>query len=814
MEGHMPDRDAMQLLNGLRVVELSRDLAAPLCGLLLGEQGAEVIRVVDPMSPPVDPVLDALFARGKLELALDPRRPEAHAMLHRLLRQADVVVQDGPGDPRLDTELLRSEHNPGLVSCTLPAFPNEDPRARLPGYEAFAGSAGYLYTRPLGLPRYHTFPIASMTAGLYAACGIMAALVARGRLGRGQHVEVPASHAACTAQVLQLLVKTGIPRGFLPLKMIGSPFMRCWLCQDNRHVYLHITMPTHNEQMLQILETSGFIEPVRRLRRVMSEETRRDPSQVKSIEEAKQIKAIYTEVFRSRPADAWEELLGRTLCCIKVRTVEEWLQDSLKAGMTDACEVEDPALGTLLGPGPLVASPDHPPIVAPRRTEPGLAPEALRRWESDPRPGPGSASIEPGATDAARPLAHALSGLRVLDLSRVIAGPCAARVLAEFGAEVLSLQSDTRLPWALSFHLLFNAGKRSATLDFRDEAGKARLHRVIDAFRPDALIQNYRHLDLARAIGVGPEAMRERYPDLVYTHLNAYGDHGIWQDRPGFEQVVQAVSGMQLAYAEGGRPKLLPSPIIDIGCGLLGAFGTLCGLYHRSLGHGGSLVTTHLTSVSVLLQIHRVSASQQEACLERARTRGLELRFDRDREVVAGLVRTLDARVCLAGPRRDLRRWMEHAGLLTEADIDEGQELERLGRRLVRRTLAHWQRSLIEAGVQDRVGLMPYPAIRRAVEDMRKTDPRPEPLIRRRAYPGSPRELTFVKSPVRLSLTPLCDIAPPPQRGADTRAVLEAAGLDVPAGSGPIPYPPPRSLPVWLASFLRWGYFAWKSGNI
>ena len=80
---------------------------------------------------------------------------------------------------------------------------------------------------------------------------------------------------------------------------------------------------------------------------VMSPDTMRDPSQVKSIPEAKKIKAIYEEVFRSRPADEWEDRLGQELCCIKVRQVDEWLEDSLRAGMSDACRIEDPVFGEL-----------------------------------------------------------------------------------------------------------------------------------------------------------------------------------------------------------------------------------------------------------------------------------------------------------------------------------------------------------------------------------------------------------------------------------------------------------------------------------
>ena len=797
------------ILHGLRVVELGHAMAAPLVGMMLAEQGAEVIRVTEPGQAPVDPVLDALLARGKTEVCLDRQRPQDTDTLHRMLAAADVVVEDETGHPWFDLSRMRREHNPGLVVCRIPAFPSDDPRSSLPGHEAVAGAAGLLYTKPIGKPRYHPFPIPSITAALYGANAIMAALIARLRLGLGQDIEVSLCHGSYAAQVLQILIKAGVPRGFLPLKMIGSPFMRCWLCGDDRYVYLHITLPTHNAQMLDILEQGGHGEAVGRLRAVMSQETMRDPSQVKSIDEAKKIKAIYDEIFLSRTAEEWELLLGDTLCCIKVRSVEEWLKDSMAAGMTDAAEVEDPIFGTLLGPGALVASPEQPPVVRPRTLlDSDSTRSVASRWEE----APGLEIAQPEAGEQG--LQHALDGVKVLDLSRVIAGPCAARVLAEFGADVLSLQSETRLDWALSFHLIFNAGKKSVTLDFTDDAGKEKLLSLVDKFQPDALIHNYRHLDLARTIGVGPEAMRERYPGVAYTHLNAYGNHGIWQERPGFEQVVQAVSGMQLAYAVNGRPRLLPSPIIDIGCGLLGAFGTQLALYNRKRTGQGIMTATHLTSVSVLLQALSVSAFQRETCLARAAQRGHQASHDTEREVVAGIFFTLSGYACLCGPRRDLRTWLTRSGLYSQAEASVGDVLELARKKLYRRPMGHWQRTVMEAGVQDSVALLPYPAIRHIVEEVTRYDSRPTPIIRRRDYPGSPQALTFVGSPVRMSLTQLADVATPPERGADTHAVLAEVGIDVPAGSGVIPYPEGKSLPIWLASFIRWGYFAWKSGNI
>jgi len=801
----------VSLLQGLRVVEIGHGIAGPLAGMLLAEHGADLLRVLHGDSAGDDPLLGAILARGKIEARLRWDQPDERETLLQLLATADVVIEnDGPAGrlvPALDYEELRRTVNPRLISCRIAAFPDFDPRATLPGHEAIVGAAGHLYTKPLGRPRYHEFPIGSVMSALYAANAIAAALLAREELGRGQHVDTSLYHADLISQVLQIFVKAGVPRGFLALKMIGSPAMRCWECQDDRYVYLHITMPSHSTRLLELLDETGFAQEAAELRAVMSPETMADPSQVKSIAEAKRIKDILTRVFRRRPADDWEELLGKEICCIKVREVGDWLTDSLAAGMTDACRVEDPVFGELLGPGALVSSPEIATQLGPRDVSDQALAALRERWGSP-------VSSEPVAAVAAEPPGPPLRGIRVLDLSRIIAGPAATRVLAELGAEVVSLQSSSQLDWALSFHLVFNAGKQAVTLDFRSDAGKQRFWTAVEAFAPHVLVQNYRHLGIARAAGVDPEAVRARLPNVAYTHMNAYGDRGVWQHRPGFEQVVQAVSGIQLAYAKGGRPKLLPSPVIDIGCGLLGSFGTLLSLLHQRRTGQGVVVTTHLTSVAVLLQLPQVAALQRQACYQRARDQGVAIEEQPDDEVVAGVLSSWTASACLAGPRRDVRRWLEHAGLVRPGEELEGGELALLQRKFSRWSPAAWRRQIAAAGVDRSVALISYPSIGQLIEELARSDSRARPFLHRRDYPGSSQPLAFMRPPFDLSLSPLPELDAPQVRGADTQRFLARVGVEVPAEQGLIPYPPDKPFLVWLSSLIRWGYFAWRSGNI
>ncbi|MBW1881022.1 MAG: CoA transferase, partial [Deltaproteobacteria bacterium] len=326
--------------------------------------------------------------------------------------------------------------------------------------------------------------------------------------------------------------------------------------------------------------------------------------------------------------------------------------------------------------------------------------------------------------------------------------------------------------------------------------------------------QNYRHMELAREIGVGPEALRARFPKIAYTHLNAYGNLGVWRDRPGFEQVVQAVSGIQMTYGRGGKPKLMPTPVIDIGSGLLGAFGTLLGLYQQ-LKTGESVVaSTHLTRTSVLFQVEPIAETQRQRCLETARSRGLEVDDDPGRRVVAGILRALDTFICVAGPRSDVETWLQSAGLAGSSAPEADNPLDHVPWSVMTRSMAHWRGTVAAAGLADTVAVVPVPKMKRMIAEFPPSPDRTVPMVSRRAYAGVDAQLTFIANPIRMWGTPLVDVSPAPMRGEHTTEVLGQLGLRVPEDGGVIEYPAAKPLLVWLATLVRWGYFAWRSGNI
>ena len=188
---------------------------------------------------------------------------------------------------------------------------------------------------------------------------------------------------------------------------------------------------------------------------------------------------------------------------------------------------------------------------------------------------------------------RALSGLRVLDLTRVIAGPVCGRTLASYGADVL-LVSAKHLPNLPGLVVDTGFGKLSAMLDLR-QPGDAEELRAL-ARSADVFCQSYRPGALAR-LGLAPEDLARLRPGIVFVTLSAFGHAGPWRERRGFETIIQSVSGMahEQGFGAGGRqPQHLPAQVVDHGTGYLAAFGAQVALARRAREGGSYLVRVSL----------------------------------------------------------------------------------------------------------------------------------------------------------------------------------------------------------------------------
>ena len=195
--------------------------------------------------------------------------------------------------------------------------------------------------------------------------------------------------------------------------------------------------------------------------------------------------------------------------------------------------------------------------------------EIIKIGDSDPEP----------IRTSARPLGD----MRVLDLTRVLAGPTCARTLASHGADVLKINSPN-LPSVPPFVIDTGHGKRSALLDL-DNTDDAQTLRGLAA-TADVFSQGYRKGALERR-GFGAEELAALRPGIIYASINAYGHVGPWADRPGWEQLAQTVSGIATDEGTFKSPRLIGAAATDYTTGYLAALGVMSALKRRAL-EGGS----------------------------------------------------------------------------------------------------------------------------------------------------------------------------------------------------------------------------------
>lgn len=240
-----------------------------------------------------------------------------------------------------------------------------------------------------------------------------------------------------------------------------------------------------------------------------------------------------------------DALAAKGLCCAVCRTNEEWLAHPQ---------------GQVLAAKPVVEV-----------TKIGEAPP--QPWKEGERP---------------------LSGVRVLDLTRVLAGPTCARTLAEHGADVLHIASPN-LPTIERFEMDTGHGKRQAWIDLNDPAQADTLRELVRG--ADVFSQGFQHRSLERR-GFGVQQLAELRPGIIYVSENAFGHDGPWQERPGWEQLAQSTTGV--AVAQGiERPTLAPAAMNDYTTGYFAALGTMMALRRRAVEGGSWSVRVSLSQTSM-----------------------------------------------------------------------------------------------------------------------------------------------------------------------------------------------------------------------
>jgi crotonobetainyl-CoA:carnitine CoA-transferase CaiB-like acyl-CoA transferase len=737
----------MGALDGITVVDFGQWIAGPMTAMLLGDQGARVVRIDPPGGPRWRTPANAALQRGKECLVLDLSRETDLTAARRVIERADVLIENfrpgvmarlglGPDDV--------TRTNPGLVYCSLPGFASDDPRARVPAWEGVLGAATGTYWDATGA-RFTALPISSTFGALAAAVAVAMALVARQRDSLGQRIEVPLFDATVLAIGSSGLLVDGKPDGARPDDPWGGQFE----CADGRWVRLSLATFRFVERFVAAAGRSDWIE------KGYVHAARPGPLARGTVLRERQAEELSQE-FRRRSAAEWEALGRRADVPITmVRSGAEWLAEDhpMRAGIV--AETTDPELGRTRQPGLAVHLRGTPGVVRARRGESTGADAVI-------------AAPPPRADDAVSTAADApaaLAGLRVVDLTQVLAGPTAARTLAEFGADVVKINNPREegagYRWQVHrYHTDVNRGKRTMLLDLKTPDGRRLLSRLIEG--ADVVLHNFRP-GVAERLGVGYDDVKALRPDIVYGTVGFCGEGGPWETAPGYEPNAQAASGMMARMAgTSGLPAMQPFAPNDYATGLLGAFALGLALYHRRRTGRGQAVHTSLAAAATLLQSPYLVAYQGQAWNEPSGSSALGW------SPLHRLYRASDGWCALAAAVGHIGRIESALELSGLAGLDSLTLESALAARVSSRPADEWVRRLTAAGVGAH-------AVVSAVDVMRDPWVVAHGLSITRKHPSG-ETVTTIGPPARLSRTPVIPGRPVATPGADAPEVLAEIG--------------------------------------
>ena len=380
-------------------------------------------------------------------------------------------------------------------------------------------------------------------------------------------------------------------------------------------------------------------------------------------------------------------------------------------------------------------------------------------------------------------MTSALDGLRVLDLTQVMAGPFCSMLLCDMGADVIKVEppagdSTRRMPGAVgtdspSFNAV-NRGKRGIVVDLKQPAGREAVRRL--AALSDVLVENYRPGVLAR-FGLGYAELSLEHPRLVYASISGYGQTGPSAGKGGFDLVAQGVSGLMSVTGEAGRPPVKSGiPVTDLGAALFAVAGILSALLARARTGRGQLVDTSLVDAGVALSVWE--ATQYFS------GRGVPERLGSAHRMNAPYqaIRCADGYVTIgAANDRTFRRLCEALGHSDWAvDPEYRDDTHRIRNRealaarieavMETRPRAHWLELLESHGV-------PCGPINDYAEVMADPHVRARELVVETDHPTLGR-IQALGTPIKLSETPLAPGRPAPRLGQHTDDVLGDAGFE------------------------------------
>ncbi|WP_291731170.1 CoA transferase [Leisingera sp. F5] len=569
----MPQRP----LSHIRVLDFGHYLAGPLTGMMLADLGAEVIRITPPGGTGFDGPAFDMLSRGKQTLALELKSEEGRATAIELAKRADAVIENfRPGVMDrlgLGPETLRAANNQ-LVYLSMPGFASTDAElADLPAWEAVIAAYTGQFTdmglnrRLMGInPSFSPLALASAYGASFGAMSVLFALNAREANG-GDHIEVPLAAALLEGLVynceqiedyperykspreveLDRRAAEGLPMNlkFEELSEFLDPFYRTYTCGDGRGFYVVAgSVATHPRRVLETLGLKDLADELPDFPAYL--DTKDWPAEwsmrnypVGPSDRAR-VSSAMKAAFLTKPSHEWEELFGAAKApATAQRFTKEWLDDphALASGLV--LQVEDARHGAMRQMGNVAWLSDD----AGAAQKISAVKADLAALLAEPERSTGSGHEGKGWLD----------GLKVVDLTNVIAGPTIGSTLARFGAEVTLVQpvEPSVDPWnTVVFGIHAQRGKESILLNLRTDEGQEALARLIAG--ADMITMN--GTDQQRDyLGLSPERLAGINPRLILVQLDAFGGpmRGPKSDHLGYDDLAQAATGVMLRFGGG-----------------------------------------------------------------------------------------------------------------------------------------------------------------------------------------------------------------------------------------------------------------------
>jgi crotonobetainyl-CoA:carnitine CoA-transferase CaiB-like acyl-CoA transferase len=544
----------------LKVVDFGLGMAAALVVKFLHEQGAGVTRVEPPQGDPFYDVYSAytIWRRG---LAVEQAAGQSVAHAHALLAQADVCIvggEDFPGIERRQNAVALHARYPNLVILDIAGYPAGTRHANRPATDLLVQArSGLAYEHYSQRPLLMGYEPSNYGAALHGLVGLFAALIQGVSSGRGQIVSTSLFEGALAWPGL-LWVEAEKPTAASNFVMPKDPWPLIFKCSDGKYVQVVLGSAGSKYRLYKILgiddptvgvNDSGMPKPTADMKNffgnidLLAEHVAKQPSR-------KLLEAVWAAGLPAEPVlppgGCWDE--------------PQVVHNGIVVRESDGV----------------------------RHIGQPIERRVSRSTSAPPRP---------SARGAATPLA----GIKVIDFGSFVAGPYTSMLLADFGADVIKVESMAGDPNRSIFrsYTSVNRGKRCVTVDLKTAEGVKIAQQLCVA--ADVVASNFRPGVTAR-LGIDAATLHRLKPDLIVLEAAAYGSSGPRADGAGFDMCFQALCGHDFrAGGEGNAPLWNRTSMVDFAGGLLGTIGVLDCLYRRALTGAGAEVGTSLLNAGLFL---------------------------------------------------------------------------------------------------------------------------------------------------------------------------------------------------------------------